>query len=372
MSEFKLTNELKLTEKITETDDACSFVFEIKDELKEKFKYSPGQFVSLVLNINGEEVTRSYSLSSCPNVDTQFKITIKKVKGGKASNYLLDNVQVGDMISLTPPAGLFYRPPKEESQGNYIFLVGGSGITPAISILKHVLNSPQENNVNLLYANRNEESIIFYEALNDLEKKYEGRLNILHSLSQPSAAWSGPSGRLNKGTVEEFLKTCQLEKFSKNDFFLCGPEGLMEIGVQTLESMNISKENIHRESFVTATPTTSATTPEEDDDGVFIGDSNAKSDETPRMIEVVVDGETHELEFNENMSILETLLEADLNPPFSCMNGACMACMCKIKEGIVHQEDPGVLADDNIEAGEFLSCQAKVRSKKVKIDYDEI
>lgn len=393
----KLTKKLSLKKIHPETEDAASLTFAIPDSEKGAFKYRAGQFITLFLNLEGKDVRRSYSLSSSPEVDKDFTITVKRVKGGLVSNYLLDQVKEGQEFNVTPPAGNFCLPNYIENRA-FVFYAAGSGITPIISLIKSVLSqetaSGKKPKCFLFYANRNENSIIFHRELLKLNSDYPNQFKMEYFLSSPLKPWSGPTGRVSSKSVETFLNENKIPKDALH--FLCGPDGFMATIQAALELKGFTKSSIVKESFVspqevnpkneipnkeaplqdeTTGPLNTATDkeeihPEATDDATYIGDR--KNLAACKEIEVVLDGETQTVTYTEGLSILESLLEAGLNAPYSCMNGACMACLGKINEGCAYQEDLGILTEDNVEAHECLTCQARPATKKIKINYDSI
>lgn len=357
------TFPLKVSQKTVETPQATSFAFEIPDHLQAKFKYEPGQFVSLFLNVNGEEISRSYSLCSSPEVDSEFQITVKRVEGGRGSNYLCDKVNVGDTLKVSPPSGHFFKYQPETK--HFVLFGAGSGITPLFSILKYVLDKKPEAYVTLVFANRSEDQIIYKDLLQKWSEEHSSRFSIHHLLSQPSAAWEAPTSRITEGWLKAFSKTLSQDPY---EIYICGPDGYMELVKQTLINCEISPDKIHQESFNTSAPL--AKKPKTDVDGkTLIGKASPEMADSYE-VEVTLSGETKTFTINKDDSILEALIAAGENPPYSCMDGACMACMGKVTEGLVMQEDPGILTQENIDVGECLTCQAKPRSKNTKVSYD--
>ena len=155
---------LRVRAVVDETHDTKSLVFEVPPALADAFAYQPGQFLTLRLAIDGRHVPRCYSMSSAPGVDDAPRVTIKRVKDGRGSNWVCDRVRAGDMIEVMAPSGVFY--PRALS-GDFLLLAGGSGITPVFSILRTVLAKAQ-GRATLLYANRDEKSVIFQSELKAL------------------------------------------------------------------------------------------------------------------------------------------------------------------------------------------------------------
>lgn len=366
LSVEQLTRPLKVAKRIQETPEAVSLVLEIPPDAKSDFHYQAGQFVTLFMEINGESLNRSYSLCSSPLTDSEFKITIKKVAGGKGSTYLCEHVKEGQILRTTKPAGHFFKPSMDTTQ--YFLIAAGSGITPTYSILKTVLSSDSENQVHLLYCNRNEESIIYKKEIEEWQKKFGERLQVHHLLSQPSSSWTGERGRFSTQWLDKIIKL--KNKNLPQEYYVCGPDGFMASVTQELIATGVEKSLIRQESFAIGLKTEKAA--DLNTDWTYIGDKNQATAESGGKLTALVQGETYEVEVQPDQSVLEALIEAGANPPYSCMDGACMACLAKVQDGLVYQKDPGILSDENIENRETLTCQARVLSRNVKVSYDDI
>ncbi len=356
----ELVYGLKLIDKKTETSDTSTLVFEIGEELVDQFKYTAGQFVTLHLMIKGELVKRSYSLSSAP-YENAFNITIKKIPGGKASGFLVEDLEIGKIVPMTPPAGLFTYTSKKINTNNITLIAAGSGITPLYSIIKTAVLD--EKKIHLIYCNRNEDNVIFDQEIKALVEA--GKLKLTSIFSQPSSAWEGLRGRANQETLKNI---CKEEDPTNTHYFMCGPTGLMDATLSALLSLNVDKKQIHKEDF---NPAIYDQVESEDNESVFIGDLAQKS-APGSQITVVLNDETFTLDIDNEKTILENLIENDKNPPYSCMDGACMACMAKITDGLVSQDDPGILTEESIADKEILTCKAKLASQTAKIDYDNL
>lgn len=357
---------LKVVRRIQETPDAVSLVLEIPPEFKTQFRYQAGQFVSFFLTFGAETISRSYSLSTSPLTDAEFKVTIKKVPGGRGSTYLCEQVKEGDTLLTTPPAGHFFKPSASDA-AHYLLFAAGSGITPVFSIMKTVLEASSRNKVTLVYCNRSEDGIIYRQELETWAGKFGERLNVIHTLTKPSSSWKGRSGRLGEELTREVLSSAKASGLAL-DCYLCGPTEFMNSIKATLESGGVDRSGIHIEDFGLAVHKPQG--PKVDDAWTFIGPNNVT--EQPEKIIAQINGETIEVAAKPGQNILETLLQAGAQPPYSCLDGACMACMGKIQEGRVYQEDPGILADENIKNCEALTCQAKPLSRIVKVSYDNL
>ena len=211
-------HQLRVKEVVRETHDASSFVLDVPPDLAETFTYRPGQFCTFRVHVDGEEQLRSYSMSSTPGVDEDLTVTVKRVAGGVVSNFFLDHIAAGDVVELTKPAGVFCP---EDSERTVVGLCGGSGITPVMSIAKHML-ATSARPVRLLYANRDASSVIFKDALAALQVAYPGRLDVRH----------------HHDSADGFLAPADVAGFVgpdfEADFYICGPGPFMDLAETVL------------------------------------------------------------------------------------------------------------------------------------------
>src|SRR5699024_10405393 len=339
---------LSLARVIAETDDARSLVFDVPEELAARFGYSPGQFLTLRIpsDLTGS-VARSYSLSSSPYTDDQLTVTVKRTADGYASNWLCDNASAGMQVDVLQPSGMFV--PKDLDQ-DLLLIAAGSGITPVMSILKSALRKGS-GHVTLLYANRDENSVIFADRLRELSEEYPERLTVVHWLQTlqglPSRATIGALAR----------------PFSDRDAFICGPGPFMSAAEGALkEDLRMPHARVHIEVFQSI----------EGDPFAEIEVEEPGEDSTDNAtVEVTLDGETHEYSWPRGTKLLDLLLSKGLDAPFSCREGACSACACMVVEGEVEMITNEVLEPEDIEEGIYLGCQSLPKSDRVKVTYDE-
>lgn len=363
----QLAKPLKVIRRIQETAEAVSLVLEIPEVLKSQYRYQAGQFVTFFLEIDGQKLNRSYSLSSCPLLNEEFKVTIKKVPGGKGSTHLCERVKEGDLLLTTPPAGHFFRPTMTANGTHYFLFAAGSGITPVYSIMKTVLHASAKNKVTLVYCNRQESSVIYASELPTWEKEFGSRLQIEYIYSKPQKPGSGYQGRLDKAMIKEILSKSALGQ-EACEYYLCGPKEFMSTVRAGLLEAGAENGLIREEDFAVGLQPKREIHVKED--WTFIGDDQPA--ESPEKIIAVVNGQTYEVPAKEDQTVLESLLEAGAQPPYSCMDGACMACLAKVVEGRVYQEDLGILNEDNVAHRETLTCQAKPLSRIVKLNFDNL
>ncbi len=336
--ESKYTN-LVVSEIIRETPDAVTLVF---DEPEEGLEYHPGQFLTLIFDIDGKEVRRSYSLCSSPHTDDKPAVTIKRVSDGTVSNFINDHVKPGDFIKIMPPMGNFIAEPKADNKRKVVVFGAGSGITPLFSIIKSVLHVESGSRVYLVYGNRNEESVIFKKQIDELKSKFGKRFHVIHILSQPSEGWEGLTGRLTLERLREILLDLPELSPQQADYYLCGPTGFMHTVEEALNEMRVAKTRVHMESFVSSGTEKGATS-----DSPEIHDQEVK---------IFLDGS----EFNVNVPSKRTILEAGLDQqidmPFSCQSGLCTACRGKLLSGEVHMEESDGLSEEELKDGYILCC----------------
>ena len=349
---------LKVKEIEKETDEASTIHF--WHPLNEVVTYRPGQFLTLLLPQDGKKVRRSYSMSSSPYTDVSLAITIKRVPGGFASNLLLDTIKVGDVLEAMEPAGAFFPKQGDDQTRQVVFIGAGSGVTPLFSILKSVLMVEPESEVVLIYGSRNEESIIFSKKLESLQKKYKERLKIVHTLSQPSDIWTGETGRLNKTHLLKILEKFPDLNKSEAEFFLCGPEDMMEEAHRALAILAVQENKIRKESFVTATSLHPGEVMIEEED-----DTNKT-----REITLIYEGAEYKLPVRPHETVLEAALNMDIDLPYSCQAGMCTACMGRCTSGKVHLDEEDALSEAERNEGFILTCVTHPMSDDVIIEVE--
>ncbi len=331
--------DLTVKEIVQETGDATSIIFE---QIEEKITYESGQFLTLIMEINGDEVRRSYSLFTAPNIDEDLGVAVKRVPEGIMSNYLNSHVKVGDKITVMEPMGHFTTVYNRENKRHLVIFGGGSGITPLMSIVKSLLHEEPESIVSLIYANRNIDSIIFREKFEEIQNSNEGRFHIIHILDDAPMNWQGPSGLLNKEMLEKLFERIPDWGIEKTTYLMCGPEGMLNNVQSLLSDHKIPHEKIFRESFVA---------------GIMNKPDTSSSDElVEREVKVLYDDEEHVFTVTPDSTILETALDNDIDLPFSCQSGLCTACRCKLQSGKIKMDEEEGLSESEKNDGYVLIC----------------
>ncbi len=334
---------LRVREIVKETEDSCSVVLERAREDIDPYRYRPGQFLTLRIPTPEGAVTRCYSLCSSPDAREPMRIGVKAVPGGLASNWINQQLRVGDEIESLPPAGNFW--PRSFSHPLTLF-AGGSGVTPMLSIAKSAIIQGCPD-ILLVFANRDRESVMFRSALSELAAENRS-LTVIHWFDQERGFMSEADIREMAGTRTE------------SDVYVCGPEPFMNMVSDSLAAMGLPKRRIHLERFKSL-----------DGDPFTVAREAATVDDTAATARVKVSlyDAVHELDWPRSQTLLALLEEAGLAPPFSCREGRCSACACVLRSGKVSMMRNDALEPEDLEDGLILSCQALPITDEIQIEY---
>ena len=348
---------VKIKEVRRETDHCVSIALDIPDDLKELFKYAPGQYVNLIKTVDGEELHRSYSLCSSP-LDQEWRVAVKQLEGGVFSSYANKYLKAGDLLNVMPPNGKFTREIKVGQRKSYMFLAAGSGITPIISLIKTILKTEEQSQICLIYGNQKTDQIIFLEELMGLKNLYIDRFSLYFILSRELMEEPYFNGRICKEKLE-FFKGKLYEPNEIDEVFICGPEEMILEGKSALEEQGISSQRIHIELFGTKAISKPI---------IVTG----LSSETEASVLLKTDGRTvsFNLPFN-SVSLLDGALKHKVNLPFACKGGVCCTCKAKLLEGEVEMARNYGLEPEEIEAGYILTCQSFPKTSKISVDFDQ-
>ncbi|MDT5310956.1 MAG: 3-ketosteroid 9alpha-monooxygenase subunit [Mycobacterium sp.] len=338
MAERHVFQRATVTRIVKETADSRTYVLAPQEQ---PFSYRAGQFCTFRVTVDGEELYRSYSMSSAPETDTELTTTVKRVIGGKVSNWIVDNVVEGDELSMTRAAGTFVLSPASVPAVPLLAFAGGSGVTPILSLAKSALAST-DRGVRILCADRDRASVIFEAAIDDLVERYPGRLSVQRHID-------ADYGLLDSAAVEKFVGAD-----TDADCYVCGPEGFMAVVRSALpDGARVLVEDFDAAPPVKV-PTSEATGGAEPGGTVTIRLERKKAS-VPRVA-----GET----------LLESARRAGLSPPFSCEAGNCGTCMAKLIDGTATMRTDDVLEDDELADGYILTCQAVPDTPSVTVHYE--
>ncbi|MBJ7880743.1 ferredoxin--NADP reductase [Gelidibacter salicanalis] len=342
----------KIKEIIRETSKAVSLSFEIPENLQNEFQFYAGQYVTIKTIINGAEIRRAYSLCSAPN-SGEFKVTVKEVEAGSFSVIANNRLVTGDTLEVHPPQGRFILKPNEQSK-NYVAFVAGSGITPVLSIIKTMLRDEPKSKFVLIYGNKSSDDTIFFKELLELQFKHPNRLFIEFIYSRIREK-NAHFGRIESSTVEYIIKN-KFKDHPFDEFYLCGPENMINDVTKVLKKNGVQERQIHFELFMTTTK-----------------EKEIKS-ELDGKTRVSIRLNKEDFEFNMDMKemVLDMALEEDIDVPYSCQGGNCSSCMARITEGRAIMRKNQILTDEEIEEGFILTCQAYPTSHTLKLDFDDL
>jgi ring-1,2-phenylacetyl-CoA epoxidase subunit PaaE len=348
---------LKVQEIVRETPDTITIHFE---QPAQPIAYRPGQFLTLIIDVNGEKIRRSYSMCSSPHADKTLAVAVKRVANGKVSNFLNDRLRVGDTLEVMEPMGSFTPNLNPNFQRQLIMIGAGSGITPLMSIIKSALTMESRSQVSLIYGNRNTQSIIFRKQLEALQAQYNGRFKVLHVLSQPDNGWSGHQGRLNQTSILKLLEHLPNVERPDTEYYMCGPEGLMDEVKKALAILHVPSERIHKESFVSSSATAAAPAEEEPVSNVIV----------TRDVTIIYEGSEYKVTVTPKQTILEAALDQDIDLPYSCQSGMCTACRGKCLSGKVKLDEEDGLSEHELKEGYVLTCVGHPLTSNVVIEID--
>jgi len=341
---------------ISETKDAISIVFAHPQE--GKISYKPGQFLTLIIPIQGKEVRRAYSLCTSPFTDGDLAVTVKRVDQGLMSNWLPDNLKTGSHVKIMEPMGQFTTEYNAGGKRHVIMFAGGSGITPLMSIIKSILSQEADSICSLIYCNRDENSIIFKSALETMEINDEGRLHVIHVLDNAPMKWQGYSGLLNHEMLTKLFERIPDWGIAKTTYLMCGPEGMMKNVESLLRVRNIPMEKVFKESFVQGI-IDKETKPEP---------AVSQQEQKTREVTIRYDGQEFKVMVPPDKAILETALDQGIDLPYSCQSGLCTACRGKCLSGQVRLDEEEGLSQSERAEGYVLTCVGHPMTDDVVIE----
>ncbi|WP_026462700.1 ferredoxin--NADP reductase [Adhaeribacter aquaticus] len=368
--------KLKVVAVTRETPDAVTIHFEHPE--RKNIPSKAGQFLTLIIPVNGKQERRSYSLSSAPYEAPQLAVTVKRVPNGLVSNYLVDDCKLGMELEVLEPLGNFKVDTNPANSRNMVLIGAGSGITPLLAMAKAVLHDEPKSRVTLIYGNRNEGTVIFKNKLTDMVAEYAGRFAVEHVFSQPKSSGetqkSGVfkslsslfskkkeepapveptlhkyTGRLNRKMLIQILENLNFSGAPNTEYYLCGPEGMMTEAREALNILKVAPERIYKESFVTEKEKQQPL-----EGSVTLEETGEKKEE--HLVTLIYEGAEYKVPVKKGQTILEAGLAQEIDLPYSCQAGLCTACRGKCLSGKVHLDERDGLSDAEINEGYVLNC----------------
>jgi ring-1,2-phenylacetyl-CoA epoxidase subunit PaaE len=345
-----------------DTHEAVIVSFEVPTDLQEVFGFTQGQYLTLRHDIDGQDLRRSYSI--CAGLDDgELRVGVRKVRGGVFSNWINASLQPGDTLQVMAPQGRFFVPIEPASARHHVGIAGGSGITPILSIMKTVLAREPASRFTLIYGNRQLQSTMFKEEIEDLKNRYMTRLVLLHVFSDEHTDSPLGFGVMNREKIGEFLQSVVPAK-KIDHVYVCGPFQMNDEAEAALLAAGVPEDRIHIERFGVALPSATQV-------GAVVHEPQP-GDAKQARITIVRDGLQREITFTEGQpSILDAASAAGLEVPFSCTSGVCGTCRAKCVDGEVRMERNFALDKNEVAAGFVLTCQAHPLTDRVTLSFDE-
>ncbi len=339
------------------TRDSMAITFDVPEPLKDTFEYVAGQYLTLRVLIDGQEVRRSYSICSAVQ-DKRLRVAIKKVAGGAFSHWAASYLLPGSTIDVMPPQGHFHIPLAPHEARHIVAFAAGSGITPMLAIIKTMLMAEPLTRITLVYGNRSSSSVMFKEELEDLKDTCLTRLNLVWVMSRESQDIELFNGRIDYDKTMELLG-CWIDPDGIDVAFICGPHDMMLAVTQALEDKGVDKSRIKAELFGVPLPA-----------GPRVVSAVAQDSEQCE-VEMVLDGARCTFTMAKNQSLVDGGLKAGLDMPYACKGGVCSTCRAQVLIGEVDMDNNFALEDYEVARGFVLCCQSFPVSDKLVIDFDQ-
>ena len=344
------------------TKDAVAIDFDVPSELKEIFTYQQGQHLTVKVDINGEDIRRSYSI--CNGISKQsLRVGVKAIDEGVFSSFANKELKKGMTLEVMPPQGHFYTELSKDAEKNYCLIAVGSGITPMLSHIESILSIEPKSKITLLYGNKRTPLMMFREQLCFLKNQYLERFQWHNFFTKEENDAELLNGRISVQKIIDLDAAKMINIKSFNDVFMCGPEALTLQIAEAFEFWGFNKEQVHYELF-------------------FSGDAVKQADEKQAKraekygskmanLSVKVAGRKISLELEMGgENILDAAIENGADLPFSCKAGVCATCKAKVIKGKVEMDLNHSLTEQEVADGMILTCQAHPVTDDVEIDFD--
>ncbi|AVZ74142.1 phenylacetic acid degradation protein [Streptomyces lunaelactis] len=346
---------LRISEVEQLTDDSVAVTFQVPPELRETFRHTPGQHLALRRLVQGEEIRRTYSIcapAAAADGDPVLRVGIRLVDGGEFSTYALKELTVGDTVEVMPPMGRFLLAPRP---GYFAAVVGGSGITPVLSMAATLLAREPEARFCLMRSDRTAASTMFLDEVADLKDRFPDRFQLVTVLSREEQQSGLPSGRLDKERLTALLPAL-LPVADVDGWFLCGPFGLVQGAERALRGLGVDRSRIHQEIFHV-------------DDGTAPSPAPVAAP-AHAALTATLDGRSGKWPVQEGESLLETVLRSRSDAPYACKGGVCGTCRAFLVSGEVRMDRNFALEPEETDAGYVLACQSHPATPEVELDFD--
>ncbi|MFG2293268.1 2Fe-2S iron-sulfur cluster-binding protein [Streptomyces sp. NPDC048603] len=345
------------------TDDSVALTLSVPAELREEYRHAPGQHLAMRRQgAERGEVRRTYSICSpAPAAGghgpAELRVGVRLVEGGEFSTYAHKEVTPGDVLDVMVPAGRFVLDPAAAPEGgHYAAIVGGSGITPLLSIVSTLLAARPDARFCLVRSDRTAASTMFLEEVADLKDRYPERFQLVTVLSREEQEAGLPSGRLDEERLTGLLPAL-LPVGSVAGWFLCGPYGLVQGAERALRGLGVDRDRIHEEIFHV-------------DNAPAPAPAAASVSSSHSRVTARLDGRSGTWPVQDGESLLDAVLRNRADAPYACKGGVCGTCRAFVVRGEVRMDRNYALEEHETEAGFVLACQSHPESEEVEIDFD--
>ena len=349
-----------------ETDSAICLSFNIPEELKETFTFTPGQFLTLQVSIDGENVRRCYSI--CSGIDeAQLSVAIKRVEEGAFSNFANDNFKIGDSIEVMAPQGDFtLKTLDSQHSKNYMLLAAGSGITPILSLIKSILGREPNSQITLVYGNQKTLTMMFKEELSFIKNRYLTRFNWVNIMSQEDQGADLLNGRIDNKKGYQLQKQKVIDINTTDEAFICGPESMISEVSRGFRIEGLAEDQIHYELFASSSEDAQLVLDKAKNRVKEYGENRTSK------VTVIADGRSNNFDLaSVGANILDAGMANGVELPYSCKAGVCSTCKAKLVKGQVDMDISHGLEQHEIDAGYILTCQSHPITDEVVVSFDD-
>jgi ring-1,2-phenylacetyl-CoA epoxidase subunit PaaE len=337
------------------TSDSVAITFTVPPALTEEFRFKPGQHLTLRRVAGGQDLRRTYSVCSSA-AGGPLRVAVKRMEGGAFSAWATDGLRAGDELEVLRPAGRFGPAVDPSRRRRYGLVAAGSGITPVLSIAATVLDVEPDSEVVLLYGNRTSGDVMFLEELSDLKDRWPDRLQVLHMLSREEQESELLSGRIDRDRLHQLFATL-MPPGDVDEWYLCGPFGMVTEAKQTLLDAGVLPATVHIELFHADAPPPRRRT------GPVTGADTS-------TVTVVLHGRRTTVQVErDGDAVLDAVLAVRADAPYACKGGVCGTCRARVVSGEVEMDVNYALEADELAAGVVLTCQSHPITDEVALEY---
>jgi ferredoxin-NADP reductase len=293
-----------------------------------------GQYVTIVVEVDGVRTGRPLSISSAPSRIAYWDLTVRRVERGLVSNYLLDRVKIGDRLLSSGPAGTFYPNPLVHDK-TIVAIAGGSGVTPFVSMIREIVDFGRDQKLWLFYGSRAIDDVIFHEELSEIARSHKN-IKYVPVIEKPEKGYEGRAGYITADLIKK-----EIGDVKAKTFFLCGPQAMYDFCISELAKLGVAPRKIKREMYgaplsITGQPGWPAGVSEKDRFSVKVG---GKTFDAPATVPLLSS-------FEKNGVVV----------PFLCRSGECSMCRVKLLRGKVYQPPGTPVRKSDTQFGYVHSC----------------